>query len=126
MERIERGHADEASRQASLLAEGAGWFERVKQFRETEMEMMVLEEPGAAEMRLHRAYLVQILAQGESLAIRVRLHGLPQNQAGITAEAIDAELVGLGLTQAQWHSGMTAVRKSQLLRELLSEQESKA
>ena len=126
VERIERGHADEENRQASLLAEASAWFERVRQFRDAELELMVLREPSTPDQRFHRAYLTQVLAQGESLAIRVRLHGMPHNAAGLSLGAIEAELASLALTQAQWHSGMTQGRKEELLREFSGEQKPKA
>jgi hypothetical protein len=118
---IERGHADDVARQVSLLAETSAWFERVRQFRETEAEMLVLQTPAAPELRLHRAYLSQLIAQGESLAIRARLHGLPPNNSGISLDAVEAELESLSLTHAQWHSGMTESGKHQLLQEVFGE-----
>jgi hypothetical protein len=126
IERIERGHADEVARQASLLAETSTWFERVRQFRETEAEMMVLQAPAASALRLHRAYLSQLIAQGESLVIRVRLHGLPPNHSGISLGAVEAELESLSLTHAQWHSGMTEARKHELFQEVFGEQKPEA
>jgi hypothetical protein len=126
MERLERGQAEEAARQVSLLAETSAWFERVRQFREAEMQLMVLQDPTASDMRFHRAYLVQITAQGESLAIRAMLHGLPTNHSGISLGAIEAALESLSLTQAQWHSGMTETRKQDLVQEVLGEPKSKA
>jgi hypothetical protein len=45
MERLERGQADESARQVTLLAEASAWFERVRQFRETEMGLMILQNP---------------------------------------------------------------------------------
>jgi hypothetical protein len=99
------GQADESARQASLLAEAAAWFERVKQFRETEMATLVRQGPSVTDLRFHRAYLTQITAQGESLAIRVMLHGLPANNSGITPGAIEAALEALALTV---HNGTAA------------------
>jgi hypothetical protein len=50
-----------------ILAEASSWFERVRQFREAEMEMLVLQEPAPADLRFHRAYPSQTLAREESL-----------------------------------------------------------
>src|SRR5438046_2334750 len=92
---LERGWAEESCRQASLLAEASTWFERVRQFREEEMEIMILRDADATEKRFHRAYLAQMIAQGESLIIRSMLHGLPQNDRGVATDSIDAELKSL-------------------------------
>jgi hypothetical protein len=123
---MERHWADESSRQASLLAETSAWFERVRQFRETEMEIMVLRDPDPTEKRFHRAYLTQIIAQGESLVVRSMLHGLPPNEHGITVPSIEAELDGLWLKQSQWYSEMSETRKKELFRELFGDQKSQA
>jgi hypothetical protein len=123
---MERALEDESSRQASLLAEASTWFERTRQFRETEMEVMVLRDPEATEKRLHRACLAQMIAQGESLVVRTMLHGLPQNKHGITLHSLQAELDSLWLKQSQWHSEMTEVRKKELFQEVFGDQKSEA
>ena len=122
----ERGWADESSRQASLLAEASTWFERVRQFRETEMEVMVLRDADPTEKRFHRAYLAQMIAQGESLVVRSMLHGLPQNEHGITIRSLEAELHSLELKQSQWHSGLTDTRKRELFQEVFGDPKSQA
>ncbi len=83
--------------------------------------MMVLRTPAVADVRLHRAYLSQLTAQGESLAIRVRMHGLPPNNSGMSLGAVEAELESSSLTHGQWHSGMTEARKHQLFQEVFGE-----
>ena len=121
---MERSREDESSRQASLLAETSTWFERVRQFRETEMELMVLQDPTPTERRFHRAHLAQIIAQGESLVVRSMLHGLPHNEHGIGLHSIEAELDNLWLRQSQWHGEMTDARKKELFQEVFSDQKS--
>jgi hypothetical protein len=123
---MERGWAEELSRQASLLAEASAWFERVSQFRETEMELMVLRDAARTEKRFHRAYLAQMIAQGESLVVRSMLHGLPQNDRGITMDSIDAEVTSLLLKQSQWYGEMTETRKKELFQEVFGDQKSEA
>jgi len=123
---IERCRADESSRQASLLGETLSWFERVRQFREQELDTMILRDSAPTERRLHRAFLAQIIAQGESLAVRSLLRGLPPNDKGITKDAIEAELESLLLTQDQWYSEMTEARKQQLFEEVFGDEKSEA
>lgn len=123
---MERGWADESTRQASLLAESSTWFERVKQFRETEMEIMILRNAAPTEKRFHRAHLAQVIAQGESLVVRAMLHGLPKNEQGITLDSMEAELHSLLLNQSQWYSEVTDPRKQQLFREVFGDEKSQA
>lgn len=118
VEQIQRSSAEESSRQASLLAEASAWFERIRQFREIETELLVLRDPSPTEQRLHRACLAQLVAQGESLAVRSMLHGLPENSRGIKMDTIDAELHSLLLKQSQWYSAMSETRKKELFQEV--------
>lgn len=64
---------------------------------------MVLQAPTEADRRFHRAYLTQIIADGEELAILARLQELTPNLQGITLEAIEAELELLHATLAGEH-----------------------
>jgi hypothetical protein len=94
-EQAERGH--------NLAAEAARWFDRVKEFRSAADELMVLQTPTATDRRLHRAYLSQIIAAGEELAILARLQDIAINPQGITIEVIEAELELLHASLAGEH-----------------------
>jgi hypothetical protein len=108
-------------RNEALVAEAKAWFRSVRKFRETEMSEIVLREPSPRDLRFHRAYLAQVIAAGEQLAILADVNGLPQNPEGITLEAIEAELEALYHTQVGYHGGMSAARKEQILNEVFSE-----
>ena len=90
------------------------------------MELLILREPAPTEKRFHQACLAQVVAQGESLVVRSMLHGLPQNDRGITIDAIEAEIHSLLLKQAQWYSAMSDTRKKELFQEVFGGEKSAA
>ena len=123
---VEAGWQSQSNRHQALVAEADSWFKAVRQFRQAELSELVLREPGPRDLRFHRAYLAQVIAAGEQLAILSDLNGLPENPAGITLESIEAELESLYHTQAGYHGGMTAGRKKQILEEVFGEPQSSA
>lgn len=123
---VEASWQSQSNRNQALVAEASSWFKAVRQFREAELSEMVLREPGPRDLRFHRAYLVQVIAAGEQLAILADLNGLRENPEGITLESIEAELESLYHTQAGYHGGMTAERKNQILQEVFGEPQSPA
>lgn len=124
--KVEEAWRSQTNRNQALLAETTAWFSSVRQFREAECAELVLREPGPRDLRFHRAYLAQVIAAGEQLAILSELNGLPENPEGITLDAIEAELASLYHTLAGWHGGMTRVRKEQILQEVFGESQSAA
>jgi hypothetical protein len=118
---MEESWRSQSNRNQALLAEAASWFKAVRQFREAELSEVVLREPGPRDLRFHRAYLAQVIAAGEQLAVLADLNGLPANRDGISLEAIEAELESLYHTQAGYHGGMTATRKQEILQEVFGE-----
>jgi len=111
----------QSNRSQAVLAEALFWFKAVRQFREAELSEIILREPGPRDLRFHRAYLAQIIAAGEQVAMLGDLNGLPENPEGITLEAIQAELESLYHTQVGYHGGMSAERKKQILQEVFGE-----
>ena len=99
----EQRHHEEGERGQHLADQASRWFQRVKEFREAADEFMVLQTPTEADRRFHRAYLSQIIAEGEELAIFCRLQDLTPNPQRITFEAIEAELELLHATLAGEH-----------------------
>ncbi len=102
-------------RAQALVEEAALWFKAVRQFRDAELSELILRKPSPRDLRFHRAYLVQVIAAGEQLALLADLNGLPENPSGISLAAIEAELESLYDTLAGWHGGLTPARKEQIL-----------
>ena len=123
---VEASWHSQLNRRQALVAEASAWFNTVRQFRQAELSEIVLREPGPRDLRFHRAYLAQVIAAGEQLAILGDLTGLPENSEGITLESIEAELESLYHTQAGYHGGMPADRKKQILEEVFGEPQSSA
>ncbi|MBM3832917.1 MAG: hypothetical protein FJ403_06530 [Verrucomicrobia bacterium] len=99
----EQHRRDQTERSENLVQESIRWFDRVKEFRAAADESMVLQTPSDEDRRIHRAYLVQVIATGEELAMLARVQEIGPNTQGITIEAIEAELELLHASLAGEH-----------------------
>lgn len=111
----------QSARNRALFAEASAWFNAVRKFREAERSEIILRDPSPRDLRFHRAYLAQVIAAGEQVAVLADLNGIAENPEGITLEAIEAELESLYHTQAGYHGGMTSARKQEILKEVFGE-----
>ncbi|MBM3837709.1 MAG: hypothetical protein FJ398_07050 [Verrucomicrobia bacterium] len=113
----ERRHREAIERDQHLGNQVARWFERVEEFRAASDEIMVLQTPTEADRRFHRAYLTQIIADGEELSILARLQDVPPTPQGINLEAVEAELELLHATLAGEHY-LTSEQRQSILSEV--------
>ncbi|MBI4660022.1 MAG: hypothetical protein HY735_14370 [Verrucomicrobia bacterium] len=113
----EQRRDDQIERGKTLATQATRWFDRVKEFRSAADQFMVLQTPSETDRRLHRAYLAQIIAAGEELAILCRVQDLAPNSPGITLEAIEAELELLHGTLAGEHY-LSATQRQAILAEV--------
>jgi len=110
---VEQRHQAESEREQNLADQASLWFKRIKEFRANADQVMVLQTPTDADRRFHRAYLAQVIAAGEELAILARLQEIAPNKEGITMEAVEAELELLYATLAGEH--LLSVEQQQII-----------
>jgi hypothetical protein len=99
-------------------AEAAVWLKKIELFRKGEDDRMVLQDPTAEDLAVHKALLLRLMADGEHLLSLVRQIGLPANAEGITLESINATVGLLRADYRGWHEPMAAEKRAQLLNEL--------
>jgi len=97
------------------------WFEKIAEFHQGEDEFLILQEPTLADLRFHRAFLVNLLNYGEQLAMLSWVGEIPTNTDGITAATIEAELDGLYATLYGWHSGMNKERRLHIIQSVFGD-----
>ena len=112
---IDQNTRDLLANRYGLIHETISWFKAIELFRAAEMEAMIEREPTASDLRQHKTWLAQLIAEGERLVTEIRTcGGLPRNQARIKPSDVEATVEELRTTQAQWHGQMTKQRKAEL------------
>src|SRR5712672_1209210 len=76
--------------QQRVYAQLAAWLKKIDLFRKGEDERMVIQEPTAEDLAVHKALLKRLLADGDYLLSLVHQIGLPPNAEGITSESVAA------------------------------------
>ncbi|MBI4661423.1 MAG: hypothetical protein HY735_21580 [Verrucomicrobia bacterium] len=112
---IDQNTRDLLSNRYGLIHETISWFKAIELFRGAETERMIEREPSPADLRQHKTWLLQLIAEGERLLTEIRASGgLPRNPARIKFSDVEATVEELCSTQAQWHGRMTKARKAEL------------
>ncbi|MEW6305361.1 MAG: hypothetical protein AB1705_17935 [Verrucomicrobiota bacterium] len=111
---IDQNTRDLISRRYGLLHETISWFKTIELFRDAEGERMIDRDPTPSDLRQHKVWISQLIAEGERLVAEIKEHGLSRNQAGIKLSDVEATVEELYSTQVQWHGKMTRERKAEL------------
>ena len=116
---IDQNARDILANRYGTIEDVVSWFKAIALFRQAENERMIEGKPSPADKRHHKTWLITLIAEGERLLTRIQAQsGLPRNKAGIRPSDVEATIEELCDTQAEWYGGMTAERKTQLLRQM--------
>jgi hypothetical protein len=72
-------------------------------------------EAQTVGLRVHKSLLQRLIADGEYLLSLVGQVGLPENEAGITAESLAAAVELLQADYRGWHEPMPSEKREQIL-----------
>ena len=101
----------------NLLFNLSNWLLAVDLFKEFEEARLVLREAKSSDQDFHRVTLTQLLSSGEKLAQELAANpGANPIHIGLTLTDVNATLDNLRLTYSEYYGGMTAARKSEILK----------
>ena len=101
--------------QLRVFGEITVWYKKIESLRQGENDRMVLHDPTPEDLRVHKSLLQRLIADGEYLLSLVGQVGLPENEAGITAESLAAAVELLQADYRGWHQPMSPDKRNQIL-----------
>lgn len=104
-----------------VFGEISVWQKKIESLRKGEDQRMVLRDPTPEDLRVHKSLLQRLIADGEYLLSLVRQVGLPESEAGITAESLAATLELLRADYRGWHEPMPPEKRERILRAVFSD-----
>ena len=109
------------SKNVSLLlyARAFMWFHKIADFRQAEMHLLYIKNPGK-EIRSQHLQIIEILIR-EGKEIERRIHasgGLIKPANGFSLQDIQSSIEELQNTQLQWSGGMSKNRKEEILKDV--------
>jgi len=102
--------------QLRVFGEISVWYKKIESLRQSEDDRMVLHDPTPEDLCVHKSLLERLIADGEYLLSLVGQVGLPENEAGITAESLAAAVELLQADYRGWHEPMPSKKREQILR----------
>jgi hypothetical protein len=102
--------------QLRVFGEISVWYKKIESLRQSEDDRMVLHDPTPEDLCVHKSLLERLIADGEYLLSLVGQVGLPENEAGITAESLAAAVELLQADYRGWHQPMPLKKREQILR----------
>jgi hypothetical protein len=104
--------------QERIFVEVTDWFKKVQLFRKQEEERMFQREPNDQDLAIHKSLLQRLIVDGEHLLSLIRQVGWPENNEGISPEAVAVEVETLRDTYRGWHEPMPAGDRERMLKEI--------
>ena len=104
------------------------WLKAVDLFRTAEDERLVLRDPTPDDLRQHRTWLANLIAEGERLLTEsLTQGGLPSGVVPFRLADVEATIEGLRIDERMWHGHtVTAQRKKEILKTLFDAPKPKA
>jgi hypothetical protein len=92
--------------QRRVLGDILAWYQKIEVFRKREDQRMVLHDPSAEDLAVHKSLLERLITDGQHLLSLAGQVGLPKNRDDITAESAAATLELLEADYRGWHKPM--------------------
>jgi hypothetical protein len=109
------------SKNVSLLlyARAFMWFHKIADFRQAEMQLLYIKNPGK-EIRSQHLQIIEILIrEGKEIVRRIHASGgLIKPANGFSLQDIQSSIEELQNTQLQWSGSMSKNRKEEILKDI--------
>jgi hypothetical protein len=109
------------SKNVSLLlyARAFMWFHKIADFRQAEMHLLYIKNPGK-EVRSQHLQIIEILIhEGKEIVRRIHASGgLIKTANGFSLQDIQSSIEELQNTQLQWSGSMSKNRKEEILKDI--------
>ena len=113
---IDQNTKDHLAGRYGVIHELVAWFKAIRLFRQAEDDQMILREPSPLDLRQHRTWLTNLVAEGERLLTEAEaMEPLPKGAVPFTLDDVRAALENLRTDERLWHGEMSAEERTRIL-----------
>jgi hypothetical protein len=114
---IDLNTKDHLAGRYGLVQDIVAWFKAIRLFREAEDERLILQEPTPTDLRQHRTWLANLIAEGERLLTESQTQGgLPEGVVHFKLTDVEAAVGNLRTDERLWHGSMSSTERAEILK----------